>query len=163
MSVRVSLRGMPRLIRVYTFKMLVFSRDGSSSFDFELLTCSSDPLIKGQCDRLHLSSTNEANSLCRKAWLHIQIGIRSTTWSERQYHHFPEYRPGTKFKSVFALILDQEDDSTIFPNIDLALYSNRYSNRYSLYYIVRKTIAPFSRISTWFHIQIDIRAFIRSQ
>ena len=71
-------------------------------------------------------------------WLLIQIGIRSTTWSER---HFPEYWPGTKFKlifkSVFALLHGQEEDSTI------------------------------SRISTCLYIQIDIqidiRAFIRSQ
>ena len=103
-------------------------------------------------------------------WLHIQIdieiGIRSTTCSERQYHHFTEYRPGTKFKSIFksgfALLHDQEDDRTIFTNIDQALYSNRHWNRYPLYYMFRKKIAPFYRISIWLHIQIYIQIGIHS-
>ena len=102
-------------------------------------------------------------------WLYIQIdieiGIRSTRWSERQQPHLTEYRPGTKFKSIFksgfALLHDKDDDSTLFTNIDLALYSNRYSNRYLLYYMFRKKIAPFSRISIWLHIQIDIQIGIR--
>ena len=84
-------------------------------------------------------------------WFDIQIGIqiyiRASTCSERRQHNFPEYRPGSIFKSIFkslfALLHGQKDDSTISPNIDLAPYSNRYSNRYSLYCMVRKTIAPF--------------------
>ena len=54
----------------------------------------------------------------------IQIGICTSTWSERRNQHFPGYRPGSIFnpifKSVFALMHDQNDKTTIFPKFDLA-------------------------------------------
>ena len=98
-------------------------------------------------------------------FLDIQIGIRPSIWSERQIHYFPEYRPGSTFrsifKSVFDLIHDRKDEITMFSNIDMARYSDRYSNRYSTYNMISKTMAPFPRISTWIDIHIYIPLDIR--
>ena len=43
---------------------------------------------------------------------------------------------------------DQNDEISIIPNTDLALYLNRNSNRYSRFYVISATLKVFSRIST---------------
>ena len=74
---------------------------------------------------------------------------------------FPRISTWLIFKSVFAYLHDQKDDGSIFPIIDLATYSNRYSNRYLSNYTITMRKLPFSRISTWLDIQIDIQIGIR--
>ena len=77
-------------------------------------------------------------------WLYIQIdiqiGTRPSTWLERRWHNFPEYRPGSIFKSIFELLYDHIEEISIFPNIDMTPFSIRYPIQYSRFYVIRMTM-----------------------